>query len=108
MDDGISSLEARLLSNGLAHIQEEFKRQGATLSGINQSLQVLARVEQSQVHISERLKEGSTKLSDHEIRLAKIESRMPGLAEMRRWVVGGILSGVAMIGVALVKLVIIS
>jgi hypothetical protein len=78
MDEvGITSLEARLLDAHLKHIQADLKRQGDVLSGINQSLQLLARVEQTQMDIKDRLKEGSQKLTEHDKRIAAIETIVP-------------------------------
>ncbi len=102
----MTSIEARLIESSLSQMRAEMTRQGDTLVGINESLRTLTRVEEAQIHIKERLSEGSKKLTDHEARLLVIEQQMPGLKELRRWVIGGILSGIGMIGIALVKLVI--
>lgn len=91
----------------MQHMHEELVRQSKTLESISQSLQLLAKVEQSQIHINERLKDGGTKIGDHEKRLAELEAKMPGLVEVRRWVVGGILAGIGMMAIAVVKLVFI-
>ena len=107
MGDTMTSIEARLIESSLSQMRAELTRQGDTLVGINESLRTLTRVEEAQVHIKDRLSEGSKKLTDHEQRLVAIEQQMPGLKEMRRWVIGGILAGVGMIGTALVKLVLL-
>ena len=101
----ITSLEARLLENNLANIRSEMARHGDALIGINESLRTLSRVEESQIAVKERLQEGSRKLTDHEERISRIEQEMPGLKELRRWVIGGILAGVGMMCVALINLV---
>jgi hypothetical protein len=127
--NGMTSMEARLLDANMKHFESELKRHGDMLSSISQSLQTLARVEQSQVEIKDRLKEGSVKLTEHEKRivlveaiipqvvsnardlgdvdkrLIAVETALPSLVETRRWVIAGILAGVAMIGVALIKLI---
>lgn len=128
-DDKINSVEARLLEANLEQIRSELRRQADTLVNISQSLQVLARVEEAQHNIRDRLKDGSQRLTDHERRItqvetltsrydgsmrvvelhekriAQIEHLVPGLTELRRWVIGGLLAGIGMIGVALMKLV---
>jgi hypothetical protein len=100
----MTSLEARLLEASLNHMRAEMTRHGNTLSSINDSLRILTKVEQSQADIRDRLHQGSEKMEKHENRLAMIEQKLPGLIELRRWVIGGILSGLSMLGLGVVKL----
>lgn len=126
-DDAMSvlaSAEARILGVMLSQLASETKRNADAVVAINETLHVLTRLEQGQGHVLESLKEGRITMSKHgdrlaEIekhmpdllkhheRLAKIEPHMPGLIETRRWVVGGVIAGVSMICLALVKLVVL-
>lgn len=126
-DDAMSvlaSAEARILGVMLSQLANETKRNADAVVAINETLHILTRLEQGQGHVLDSLKEGRMKMEKHELRLAeiekhmpdllkhseriaKIEPHMPGLIETRRWVVGGIIAGVSMICLALVKLVIL-
>jgi chromosome segregation ATPase len=103
--DHVTSLEARFIEAAINQMRSEMTRQGDTLVGINESLRILARVEEAQANIKERLQEGSRKLSEHSDRLSQIENQLPGLEELRKWVVGGVLAGAGMIGLAILSLV---
>lgn len=109
-DDAMSvlaSAEARILGVMLSQLASETKRNADAVVAINESLHVLTRLEQGQGHVLDSLKEGRIKMEKHESRLQEIEKHMPALIESRRWVVSGVLAGVGMIALALVKLVIL-
>lgn len=126
-DDAMSvlaSAEARILGVMLSQLASETKRNADAVIAINETLHVLTRLEQGQGHVLDSLKEGRITMGKqadriaeiekhmpdllkHSERLAKIEPHMPGLIETRKWVVGGVIAGVSMICLALVKLVII-
>ncbi len=103
----LSSHEARILGLTLSHIAQETKRNADAVVAINETLHILTRLEQAQGHVLDKLKEGSMRMTDHEKRLKDIESNMPGLLETRKWVIMGVLAGLGMMGMALVKLVIL-
>ncbi len=90
------------------------------LDDIGNALITLARIDERQIAISENLVKvidtqnlHSDRLSSVERlipprleeRLHTVETAMPGLREARSWVVKGVLSGVGMIGLAVVALV---
>lgn len=103
----LTSAEARIISTQLGHLVSETKRNADAVAAIGESLHVLTRLEESQGNVVEKLKEGSIRMSDHERRLQIVEQELPGLRELRKWVIAGVLAGVAMVGTALVKLVIV-
>lgn len=74
---------------------------------IGQSMLMLARLEERHTSVTEQLALGSKVMSNMEVRLALVEQKMPGLTEMRSWVIGGVLSGAGMIGLGILKLVFI-
>ncbi len=105
-DKYLTSSEARIISTQLGHLVVETKRNADAVAAIGESLHVLTRLEASQTNVVEKLKEGSIRMSDHETRLQRIEQDLPGLRELRRWVIAGVLAGAGMVGAALVKLVV--
>lgn len=107
LGDVLQSAEARVIAVTLAHIAEETKRNADAIISVSESLRMLASIEQTQRHVTDSLKEGSMKMTDHEKRLQEVERNLPALLEMRKWVVTGVLAGVGMMGAALVKLVIV-
>lgn len=96
-----------VLHSKLENVQEELKRMGAAMSQISESLQILARLEQGHSGILERLRDGAARFKEQDARISAIEQTMPGLKELRVWVIGGVLGGASMLGVALLKLVLV-
>jgi hypothetical protein len=96
-----------VLDVNMQNIQRELARQGDTLQSINASLQALTKLEEGHKHVTEQLRAGSVTMAKHEDRIVKIETVLPPLVETRKWVIGGILTGVSMIGLATLKLVIV-
>jgi hypothetical protein len=78
-----------------------------SIESISASLQTLTKLEQGHANILDRLSVNSRDTHAHELRIREIELSMPGLKEMRRWVVTGVLSGIGMMALAMVKLVLI-
>lgn len=90
------------------------------IDSIADALRILVRIEERQVAANTRLaaledgqQETQQRLRQLEVampenidkRLVSIETKLPGLVEARRWVVMGVLSGIGMIGLAVVHLV---
>lgn len=120
-----------VLHSKLENVQEELKRMGAAMAQISESLQILARLEQGHSGILERLRDGATRFKEQDTRISNmehdapgfkqaigrvdaqgdrisaIENVLPGLKELRVWVIGGVLGGAGMLGVALMKLVLV-
>lgn len=98
------------LEEGVDRLTETVGLQGQRfdnkLDSIGQSISLLVRIDERQVAISERLQMGAATTQKHEERIANIEAVMPGLKETRGWVIAGILAGVSMIGIAVLKLVV--
>lgn len=103
----ITSAEAKLLEMQLGFIRENTAETRASLNSIADKLQVLPAMQQAQVNIQMELQRGTQLMADHEKRLQTVERDMPGLKELRRWVIAGVVAGVGMVGTALFKLVII-
>jgi hypothetical protein len=92
----------------IEHLEKAVEKIDHKIDGITDALQSLVRIEERQISTAERLNTGAGKMSDHEARIRAIEKEMPGLIEQRKWVVGGVLAGIGLIGMALLKLVLIS
>lgn len=107
MSGAMTSTEARVVEVELRHLRDDVNRLADAVSAIGQSMQVLARVEMTNSSILDKLSQGDKTMVDHEKRLQEIERTMPGLKELRRWVIAGVLAGVGMLGTAVVKMALI-
>lgn len=102
--------------------EARFTRMERKIDEVVNALQALIRIEERQVSINVRMQDYTIVSQDHERRLrtlenespeemgkrlGAIEQAMPGLIEMRKWVVMGVLSGIGLIGLGVVKLVIL-
>ena len=89
--------------------------------GINESLKLLSKLEERHQNTADGLrrafveikevqerKADQHQLDDHEARLRTIEADMPLLREIKRWVIAGVLGIIALVGIALVSLVVVS
>lgn len=98
------------LEEGVDRLTDTVDQQGQRfdkkLDSIGQSISLLVRIDERQVAIAERLQLGAATMQKHEERLSAIEAVMPGLKEMRTYVVAGVMAGAGMIGVAVLKLVV--
>lgn len=95
-----------VLEQRVSHVGESIERVEATVNSIAETLSSLVRIEERQVAINNKLAEGSVAMSLQDARIKAIELTMPGLSELRKWVIGGVLSGIGMIGAAVVHLVV--
>lgn len=103
----MSSAEARILSVKLDSLRQDVGEMKAAMADAVESLSRISLVEQ---RISDQISTVGvvfSKLDNHSLRISAIEQDMPGLKELRRWVVGGILTGLGMMLLALIKLVIV-
>lgn len=103
----MTSAEARIIEASLEHLRGDIQRLNDTMQAIATETRQLAEIRTMQSHIQTRLADGTVTIGKHEERLQSIERDLPGLKELRRWVITGVLAGVGMMGTALVKLVII-
>jgi hypothetical protein len=97
-----ATMEARLIG-----IERQLEQQSATTARIADSLASLVRLEVQHAAMLERLADHTRIIEKQGERLATVELEMPGLKEMRKYVVMGIVTGALMIGGALLKLVVI-
>lgn len=100
LEDGIDRLEGAVVDQG--------RKLDNKLDSISQSISLLVRIDERQVAIAERLQMGAATMQKHEDRLTTVEMAMPGLKELRSYVVMGIVAGVGMIAAAVLKLVLLA
>jgi hypothetical protein len=101
-------------------VNSTFNRVEEKLDGISSALQGIVRIEERQVQTNTQLSALNTSAREQDSRLreveraipenlgkrlASIEVALPGLKELRRWVVVGVVSGVGMIGAAVLHTV---
>lgn len=117
-DSLLQSTEAKLIQLSLDHIRESQSAQAESLRRLGASLESLVKLEQAQGQILEKLRDGSERMNkldmritdnQHDLsnRVASLERDMPSLIELRKWVIGGMLAGIGMMGVALFKMVLV-
>jgi hypothetical protein len=72
---------------------------------IDGSLQILARLEQRHAETRDGLERAFGELADHEARVRVIEQEQPTTKLIKGWVIAGVVGGLSMMGVAMIKLV---
>jgi hypothetical protein len=106
-DEHMNSTEARILELSLDHIRSDLARLQEGVAAVAASLQVLPAIQQAQITTQAEMRRGAQVMERHEERLQSIERDLPGLRELRKWVITGVLGGIGMMGLALGKLVIV-
>lgn len=76
-----------------------------TLEAIRDNLTQLAQLEQKHIETREALSRAFDEIKNHDGRLRSIEGEMPTLKLTRGWVISGVLGVLALLGVAIFKLV---
>lgn len=102
----MDSAEAKVINVRLDSLVDSVARMANAFEEMQKQMHVLTALKVQQDHITQQLTAGATTMGKHEERISTIEKDMPGLKELRRWVVGGVLAGLGMMGTALGKLVI--
>lgn len=105
-----------------AHVEGVVNNMDQKLDKLIDAMSSLVRIEERQQATGDRLAMGAQTFQDHESRLRRVEQdipnnldkrlsaiemNMPGLKELRKWVIMGVLGGLGMMGAALIKLVLI-
>lgn len=103
----MNSAEAQVLSERTGHMQADIGRLVETMTDVQRKLEVLPAMAASVEHLRADLIRSTTAARDHERRIQTLETEMPGLKELRRWVIGGVLAAVGTMATAIGKLVIV-
>lgn len=123
----MDAFEQQALIQRLAAVEQENAHVKGVVGNMDQKLDKLidamsslVRIEERQQATGDRLAIGAQTFQDHEARLRKVEMAvpealdkrlssieiaMPALKEGRKWIVMGVLGGLGMMGMALLKLV---
>lgn len=105
--DGITSAEGRLVSMQLAYLRSDLAEVKGTMTNMASSLASLVRIEEQQSTMRQGLDRAFTQIakSDDERdaigkRLDKVENELPNYRGLRKWIIGGILSGLGILTTA--------
>ena len=79
-----------------------------TLKGIRDSLNTLAALEQKHMQTREAIERAFSNIGKIDERVRKIEHEMPTLTLVRKWVIGGMIGIISLLGLTLFKLFSIS
>lgn len=110
----MSSIEGRLLAGSMSELKSDVGEMRASLSAMQRAMEALVRIDEQQITIRSSLgrafdevKEERNRRELLDARVQKLEVDSPSYKELRRWVIGGVLAGMAMMGAALFKSVVI-
>lgn len=78
----------------------------SAVKSIDQSLQSLARLETRHAETRDGLSRAFADIEDHESRLRTVEGEMPTMKLTRTWTLRGVVAVVAVVGLALVGVVV--
>jgi dihydrodipicolinate reductase len=92
------------LDERMDHLQAAQKQQADAMIVFTQSLRTLSVIEYQQTQILQALSASAGRMDDIDKRVRTIEEKLPGLVEVRRWVIAGMLAAVGMMGMALMQL----
>lgn len=108
MSDSSEKLEKILMHDERIRVLERSHEKTAqAIDAIRKSLESLVRLEERHAESKEAINRAFTYIEKIEARLEEIERKMPGLVEVRRWVVRGVLAIVSVVFVALLSTIII-
>lgn len=107
-DDGsaMNTMEARLLASAITDIKAELRDIRDGMNGMRQALDALVRIDTEQVNFRQSIGRAFDEIKGESDKREKIEERIhllevdaPSYRELRRWVIGGVLTGiVALLG----------
>lgn len=100
MTDGVIDYRITALETNVGEIRQAVK-------SIDASLQVLSRLEQRHAETRDGLERAFAELADHETRVRVIEQEQPTTKLIKGWVIAGVVGGLSMMGIAMIKLVIV-
>jgi hypothetical protein len=113
-DDAMTSTEARLLAAGIMELKSDVGDMRLSLQGMQRAMEALVRIDEQQINMRssigrafDEVREERQKREALDSRLHLLEVDAPSYKELRRWVVGGVLTGVAMLAAALLKVVVL-
>ncbi len=103
-DDGsaMNTLEARLLASAINDLKAELRDIRDGMNGMRQALEALVRIDAEQINFRQSIGRAFDEIKQEREKREKIDERIhllevdaPSYRELRRWVIGGVLTGVA-------------
>lgn len=85
-----TSPDTAVIHTELRVVREDISEIKSTIQSLSQAMMMLVRVEQQQNHLRDRLDEHTEILHGQESRMKAVERDVPGLKELRTWVVRGV------------------
>lgn len=89
----------------LTTVQSDVSEIKGTLAKLTDAVTGIERLETRQIALVSEIEAARKSQSSFEQRIAAIEHDMPGLRELRKWVVGGMVTGIGMMLIAVASLV---
>lgn len=104
----ITSIEGTVLALKLDHLKEQMTDVVKLIAQMQETLKVLVRVEEQQRDFRGAIERAFADIKIARERIDLLEREMPSNRTMRRWVYGGVITGVGMIAAALFNLLVIA
>lgn len=106
----MTSVEARILAATLVEVKSDIGEIRSSVAQMQRALDALVRIDEAQGNLRsavsrafDEIKDERTRREDLDKRMRILETDAPSYKELRRWVIGGVLTGIAMMGAALFK-----
>lgn len=100
-----TEVNPEVLQAYLAGVQADVSEIKGTLAKLTDAVTGIERLETRQIALVGEIESARKLQSNFENRIATIEHEMPGLRELRKWVVGGMVTGIGMMLIAVASLV---
>jgi hypothetical protein len=94
------------LATQLSYVQHNQEVQAKALVKISDSLQHMPVVQMQLGQVLEAMADGRNRMDELDRRLQHVERVMPGLVEVRKWIITGLLAGVALMCTAMLQAVV--
>ena len=99
------TVNPEVLQAYLSGVQNDVSEIKGTLAKLTEAITGIERLETRQLTFIADMEADRNKQANLEVRVAKIETILPGLIELRRWVVAGMIAGIGMMLVSVASLV---
>lgn len=111
--EAMTTVEARLMAATLSALQGDMSEMRTSMAGMRSALEALVRMDEQQSNMRaaigrafDEVKAEREKREALEGRVRIMEVDAPSYKELRRWVIGGVLTGILMMAGALFKVVV--
>lgn len=106
MNEIATDTRLALLERDVNEIKEAIKSIAVSNSEISRSLQTIAVLETEHANTRQSLERAFSEIASVKLEVAEISRDMPGLKEIRGWVVTGVLAVAGIVGAAMVLVVV--